>query len=124
MVNELKNNDTSRYDKNNKDPITSDQALYEIMNVKEGISKQLLKSIKEAAIDCAIHNKSTSKEILECYTFGNETDPKFYSYRPNIENEDRDASTPSGCFSNVFLKRPLSNVVLHVVLNSLFPKDF
>ena len=92
MVNELKNNDTSRYDKNNKDPITSDQALYEIMNVKEGISKQLLKSIKEAAIDCAIHNKSTSKEILECYTFGNETDPKFYSYRPNIENEDRDAN--------------------------------
>ena len=92
MPHELKNNDTSRYDKNKKDPITSDEALYEIMNVKDGISKQLLKSIKEAAMDCAIHSKSSSGEILECYSFGNELDPKYYSYRPNIENEDRDAN--------------------------------
>tara|TARA_B100000035_G_scaffold288163_1_gene273607 strand:- start:2182 stop:5559 length:3378 start_codon:yes stop_codon:yes gene_type:complete len=92
MSNEIKNNDTSRYDKNNKDPISSDQALYEIMNVKDGISKQLLKSIKEAAMDCAVHNKSGSGEVLECYSFGNELDPKYYSYRPNIENEDRDAN--------------------------------
>ena len=89
---ELKTNDTSRYDTKNKDPISSDESLYEIMNVKDGISKQLLKSIKEAAMDCAIHSKSKSGEVLECYSFGNETDPKFYSYRPNIENEDRDAN--------------------------------
>ena len=89
---ELKTNDTSKYDKHNKNPITSDESLYEIMNVKDGISKQLLKSIKEAAMDCAIHNRAGSSEVLECYSFGNETDPKYYSYRPNIEHEDRDAN--------------------------------
>ena len=38
------------------------------------------------------HYTKDSDETLECYSFGNETDPKFYSYRPNIENEDRDAN--------------------------------
>lgn len=92
MSTELKINDTSKYDKHNKDPISSDESLYEIMKVKDGISKQLLKSVKEAAMDCAIHNRAKSGEVLECYSFGNETDPKYYSYRPNIENEDRDAN--------------------------------
>ena len=31
-----------------------------------------------------------SGEILECFGFGNETNPKIFSYKPNIEHEDRD----------------------------------
>ena len=37
MSTELKINDTNKYDKYNKDPISSDESLYEIMKVKDGI---------------------------------------------------------------------------------------
>jgi len=87
----LKNNDRSKFNKENKTPLTTDEALYEIMNRKENITKQIVKSIKEASFDCAIHNTGKSGEILECFSFGNETNSKMFSYKPNIEQEDRDA---------------------------------
>ena len=86
----IKNNDKSKYNKENKRPLTTDEALYEIMNRKEDITNQIVKSIKETSFDCAIHNTGKSGEILECFGFGNETDPKIFSYKPNIEQEDRD----------------------------------
>ena len=86
----LKNNDRSKFNKENKRPLTTDEALYEIMNRKESITNQIVKSIKEASFDCAIHNTGKSGEILECFAFGNETNPKIFSYKPNIEQEDRD----------------------------------
>jgi hypothetical protein len=60
------------------------------MNRKEDITNQIVKSIKETSFDCAIHNTGKSGEILECFGFGNETNPKIFSYKPNIEHEDRD----------------------------------
>ncbi len=86
----LKNNDRSKFNKENKRPLTTDEALYEIMNRKEDITNQIVKSIKETSFDCAIHNNGKSGEILECFGFGNETNPKIFSYKPNIEHEDRD----------------------------------
>jgi hypothetical protein len=43
-------------------PLTSDEALYEIATIKEEVSAQLLLSVKEASIDCAIHSKFGAKE--------------------------------------------------------------
>ena len=86
----LKNNDRSKFNKENKRPLTTDEALYEIMNRKEDITNQIVKSIKETSFDCAIHNTGKSGEILECFGFGNETNAKIFSYKPNIEQEDRD----------------------------------
>ena len=50
-----------------KKPLTSDEALYEIATIKEGINKEILRNIKEASIDCSIHQKSGSKERLKCF---------------------------------------------------------
>ena len=66
-----------------KIPFTSDQTLYEISSIKERISSQLLKNIKEASIDCATYSEGNSKEGLKCLTFG-ETDSSTFSSNPNI----------------------------------------
>jgi len=60
--------DVSKLDKTT--PLTSDQALFEISNIKEDINKQLLRAIKESAFDCALHAKSDDKDPLICMSFG------------------------------------------------------
>ena len=66
-----------------KIPFTSDQALFEISVIKERISNQLLKNIKEASIDCATYSVGNTKEKLKCLTFG-QTDSSSFAYNPNI----------------------------------------
>lgn len=73
-------------------PLTSDQALFEISTIKEEINRQILTSIKQAAIDCTIHSKSGSKEQIKCFSFGNVTSNKF-SYSPSIATEENDISS-------------------------------
>jgi len=70
-------------------PFTSDEALYEISNIKEEVSNKLLTSIKEASIDCAIYSKVGSKEQLHCLQFP-EANPRDFSYIPSINNEQQD----------------------------------
>jgi len=70
-------------------PFTSDEALYEISNIKEEVSSKLLTSIKEASIDCAIYSKVGSKEQLHCLQFP-EANPRDFSYVPSIKNEQQD----------------------------------
>jgi len=69
-------------------PLTSDEALYEISFIKEEVNSQLIRAIKETAIDCAIYSKR-SKEGLKCLTFGEVTNQPF-SYVPNIEKQQDD----------------------------------
>jgi hypothetical protein len=79
---ELRENDTSA---KTHEPITTDQSLYEIAKTKEEINSNILRCVKETAIDCAIHAKAGSKETLKCFTFDN-PDNKF-AYAPNIQDE-------------------------------------
>jgi len=60
--------DVSKIDKST--PITSDQALFEISNIKEDINKQILRIIKSSAIDCALHARAGDKEKIVCMSFG------------------------------------------------------
>lgn len=87
---DIRNNDTSKVDTKNLRPFTSDESLYEICQRKEKTSSQILKNIKEASIDCAVHSTSSSSELLECYSFGNNVDPNVFSYKPNIKDESKD----------------------------------
>ena len=50
---ELRLKDKSR--KDNNTPVTTDEALYEIAHIKEEISTNILKSVKEGSIDCMLH---------------------------------------------------------------------
>ena len=79
---ELREGDTSAVtDK----PITTDESLFEIAKRKEDINNNILRSVKETAIDCAIHAKAGTKETLKCFTFDN-PDNKF-AYTPSIQDE-------------------------------------
>ena len=84
---ELRLHDVSRI--NNKNIITSDQHLYEVSNIKEDINKQILKTIKESSIDCAVYSKNNKKEGLKCFSFSGKSADKF-SFVPNIEVEEKD----------------------------------
>ena len=87
---ELRTKDRSKID--NLTPITTDQALFELANMKAEISEQLLTAIKEASIDCDLHQRPGDKERLKCFSFG-PVGPDKYAYTPNVAGEDADAVT-------------------------------
>ena len=76
----------------NQVPFTSDEALYEISTIKQNINKEILKNVKEAAIDCNIHTGFGNKDGLNCFSFGTVSANKF-SYNPSISNEEKDNIT-------------------------------
>ena len=97
---ELKLNDLSK--RKPYLPLTSDQKLYEVSSIKEDITGQLLKAIKEASIDCAIHNNIPSaksrqgkskeqlaNEQLHCLSFGQPSVNEF-AYNPSYTQDEND----------------------------------
>ena len=95
---ELKRKDKSKRqypiteDKKDFIPFSSDEALYEILTIKEELSSKLLTAIKEASIDCAIYAKRGNKEQLHCLQFG-EPSPTAFSYIPSYKKEEPDTAT-------------------------------
>jgi hypothetical protein len=87
---ELRLQDKSKID--NKTPLTSDEALYEIATIKENINSNILLAVKEASIDCALHSKVGATEQLKCFSFGSANSGKF-SYYPSISEEEMDSIT-------------------------------
>lgn len=86
---ELRIRDVSRIDK--KTPITTDENLYEIASLKQRINNQILRAVKESAIDCNIYSVLSKKddpdsEKLVCYGFGKVESNKFSSY-PTLEKD-------------------------------------
>jgi hypothetical protein len=92
---ELRESDTSA---RTGDPITTDQSLYEIAKTKEEINSNILRCVKETAIDCAIHAKAGSKETLKCFTFDNPENK--FAYTPNIQDEVITGSDTKGTAAN------------------------
>ena len=84
---ELRIKDKSRLDK--QKVLTSDEALFEISNMKKELTNKLLKAVKEASIDCIIHSGKDDAEQLQCFTFGQVESNKF-AYVPGIEQEETD----------------------------------
>jgi hypothetical protein len=66
-------------------PITSDQNLFEISEIKANLTSQLTDAIKESAFDCYIYSNG------KCVNFGDPTNDKF-SYIPNYENQQNDTT--------------------------------
>ena len=84
---DLRNKDKSKID--NKTPVTTDEALYEIATIKQEVADKLLGSVKEASIDCALHASFGEKEPIHCFTFGSSDNSKF-AYKPSLKDEDTD----------------------------------
>jgi hypothetical protein len=78
------------FDKSKTDgvtPMSTDQSLYEISNIKERITRQILTAVKESSFDCMIHANASAKERLQCYSFGIGADEEKLAYQPNIAGE-------------------------------------
>ena len=89
---ELRLKDKSKLDK--KTPLTSDEALFEISNLKNEINKKILMAVKEAAIDCSLHSSVDSKEPLVCFSFGKtEPSPSKFAITPSLDGEEADTVT-------------------------------
>lgn len=69
--------------------ITTDEALFEISNIKKNITSGILRAVKESSIDCAIHAGSNAKEGIACYSFGN-APPTSFSYKPSYGAEEKE----------------------------------
>jgi hypothetical protein len=80
---ELMIKDISRIDK--KTPITTDENLLEIAQVKDTTNQQILKIMKETAIDCRLYNTNPD-EPLVCYGLGDIKTNEFLSY-PTLERD-------------------------------------
>lgn len=76
---EIQVNDLSKLRENV--PVTTDEYLYEISQMKQKINSQFLRIIKETAMDCHLYiNKHKKHEQLMCYGRGFKPDRTFVSY--------------------------------------------
>jgi hypothetical protein len=86
---------TKRYE---GDPVetfmSTDEYLYETAFEKERIGQRMALLLKESAIDCEIHRKLHSRErpVVSCMRFDSTTTGEDLAFRPNIKNEDTDAT--------------------------------
>jgi hypothetical protein len=68
-----------------KTPLTSDQYLFEISEIKANLTNQLTEAIKESAFDCYIYSNG------KCVNFGDPSIDKF-SYVPDFSEQQNDAT--------------------------------
>ena len=80
---DLKHNDSSKLDPTKY--LTSDEALFEIANIKREITKRILNAVKETAIDCNLYKY----DDVTCFSFAT-TDPSKISYNASISSEQSD----------------------------------
>jgi len=86
----IRMNDKSKTD--NVTPMSTDQSLFEISNIKARITKQILTAVKESSFDCMIHYNPESKEKLNCYSFGASVGESSLAYKPDINSEEDDTT--------------------------------
>jgi hypothetical protein len=69
-------------------PFSTDQYLFEIAQIKDYITRQILTAVKETAIDCSLYNNNP-EEPLVCYGFGKVEGHSFASY-PTLERDEQE----------------------------------
>jgi hypothetical protein len=79
---EIMINDISRLDA--RTPITTDEALVETAQIKQQLNTQILKAVKESAMDCNVYVGTNKEENLVCYGYGSIRSNQFGTY-PNLE---------------------------------------
>ena len=82
-------------------PITSDQYLFEISEIKANLSKQLTDSIKETSFDCYIYSNG------KCFNFSDPT-IDYFSYVPNYAEQQNDTIVQANKQVVQFKVKPIS----------------
>ena len=71
-------------------------SLYEISEIKNRINTQILRAIKETAIDCSLYNKDPNPDDpLVCYGFGKVSSNQFGSH-PRLEDDIQQPAVEEG----------------------------
>jgi len=96
---ELRRKDISKIDK--KSPITSDQFLYEISEIKANLTSQLTEAIKESAFDCYIYSNG------KCVNFGDANNSK-YSYTPDYSEQQNDTTVQANKVAIEWVGKPVT----------------
>jgi len=84
-----------------KVPITSDQYLYEISEIKANVSTQLTDAIKESAFDCYIYSNG------KCVNFGDTNNTKF-SYVPDYSEQQNDTTVKANKVAIEWVGKPIT----------------
>jgi hypothetical protein len=114
-------------------PLTSDEALFEISEIKKEFNNQINKAIKEASIDCQLYQEG-STERLNCIRFG--TSSNKFSYIPDIKKEAKDETAKLNKEKDVltgldeikfkgkvFVRRQIGPTIKGEMIYELFDKD-
>ena len=74
--------------------MSTDEYLYETAFEKERISQRMALLLKESAVDCEIHRKLHARErpVVSCMRFDTTATGEDLAFRPNIKNEELDAT--------------------------------
>ena len=82
-------------------PITSDQYLYEISEIKANVTSQLTEAIKESAFDCYIYSNG------KCVNFGDPRNDKF-SYVPDYAEQQNDTTVKANKIAIEWVGKPIT----------------
>jgi len=96
---ELKRKDLSKTEP--KVPVSSDQLLFEISEIKANLSKQLTDAIKESSFDCFIYSNGN------CVNFGDPKNDKF-AYVPDYEKQQNDTTVVTNKKEDEWQGKPIS----------------
>lgn len=84
-----------------KFPITSDQYLFEISEIKAGLTAQLTDAIKESAFDCYIYSNG------KCVNFGDPSTDVF-SYVPGFAEQQNDTTVRANKIVDQWVGKPIT----------------
>ena len=96
---ELKRKDLSKSEP--KVPITSDQYLFEISEIKAKLTNQLTEAIKESAFDCYLYSNG------KCVNFGDPSIDKF-SYVPDYTQQQNDTIVKANKMAIEWVGKPVT----------------
>jgi hypothetical protein len=81
-------------------PITSDQYLFEISEIKANLTAQLTDAVKESAFDCYIYSNG------KCVNFGDPTNEK-YAYVPDYAEQQNDSTVRANKVAIEWVGKPI-----------------
>jgi hypothetical protein len=82
-------------------PITSDQYLFEISEIKANLTGQLTDAIKESSFDCYVYSNG------KCVNFGDPSNEKF-SYVPDYAEQQNDTTVQANKMIDKWVGKPIT----------------
>ena len=82
-------------------PITSDQYLFEISEIKANLTAQLTDAVKETSFDCYIYSNG------KCVNFGDPTNEK-YAYVPDYAEQQNDTTVRANKVAIEWVGKPIT----------------